>query len=89
MTTLLATVASEILALAVQLFQWLAPSPTLGLFANLMLLISAATGCVCLILTPVVLRWRDTPPPAAITQFAVVASLLPIVTLAGVLLWGR
>jgi hypothetical protein len=47
-----------------------------------MLLVATATGLVCLVLTPLVLRWRDTPPPLGITRFAVAASLIPLVLLA-------
>jgi hypothetical protein len=88
MTSLLATVVGEVIALGLRLTWWLDLSPALLTASNLMLLVSAATGVVCLVLTPVVLRWRDTPPPRAITQFAIVASVLPIVTLIAVLAWG-
>jgi hypothetical protein len=89
MMTVLATVLAEIVALALRLMWWVDGSPTQLFLSNLMLLVAAATGAICLLTTPVVLRWRDSPPPKLITRFAVAVGLLPIVTLAGVLLWGR
>ena len=89
MMTVLATVMAEVVALAMRLLWWTSTSPTVLFFSNLMLLIAAVTGLICLVTTPLVLRWRDTPPPKPITRFAVVISLLPIVTLAAMLIWGH
>lgn len=81
-TTLLATVLGEVGALLSRTIVALTGAQgTLLLLSNLLLLIAAVTGLLCLALTPLVLRWRRVPPPAKITQFAVVFSLLPIVTL--------
>lgn len=44
----------------------------------LMLFIAFVTGVVCLLLTPLVHRFRRTPPPAPIRYVAVTASVLPI-----------
>lgn len=88
MTTLLATVVGELLALTLRLAGWWAESPLLLRFSNLMVIIAAATGVVCLLLTALALRWRDTPPPRPVTQFAIGASVLAITSLVVVLLSG-
>jgi len=61
-------------------------APTLGNFApasllvlsNLMLFIAALTGIVCLSLTPLVYRFRRTPPPTGVTALAVTVSVIPL-----------
>jgi hypothetical protein len=87
MTSLLATVLSQIVALALRLLLLLGSAPPLLLLSNVMQLVAVVTGVVCLLVTPIVYRVRDTPPPRAITQFAVVAGLLPIVVLIVLLAW--
>ena len=89
MTSLLATIAGQLLALVLRLASWFGESAMLLRFSNLMLLVAASTGVIGLLLTALALRWRDTPPPRAITQFAIAVSLLPIGTLVAVLIWGR
>ncbi len=90
MMALLATVLSETGALIAHLFVTFAePVPALVLLSNLLLLIAAVTGLLCLGLMPLVRRWRRVAPPAAITRFAIVASLLPLVTAAAMLVFGR
>jgi hypothetical protein len=88
MTTLLATVVSQAIALGLRVSLWFQPWSTADFLAHLMLFIAATTGLVCLVCTPIVLRWRDTPPPRAITIFAIAASVLPLATLAALLLFG-
>ena len=67
----------------------LGSAPSLLLLSNVMLLVAAVTGVVCLIVTPIVYRWRDTPPPRTITQFAIVASVVPLIALIVMLMWPR
>ena len=45
---------------------------------SLMLFIAVVTGFICLLLTPLVHRFRRTPPPVLIQYVAVTASVLPI-----------
>ncbi len=54
---------------------------------NLMLFMATVTGFAALVLTPLVYRFRHTPPPTAVTVFAVTVSILPIAT--GILLTLR
>lgn len=89
MTSVLATVLSQIIVLVFRLLLLVGSSPALLLLSNVMLLVAAVTGVVCLIVTPIVYRWRDTPPPRAITQFAIVAGSLPIVVLVVMLAWPK
>jgi hypothetical protein len=49
--------------------------------SNLMILIAALTGLLCLVLTVTVYRVRRDPPPIAITVAAVVLSVLPLALL--------
>lgn len=48
---------------------------------GLLMLTSALTGVVCMLLIPAVYRLRRDPPPKAVTVFAVVASSIPILTM--------
>jgi len=49
---------------------------------DLFLLVATATGMLCLVLTPVVYRVRQDPPPRSIAALAVVAGLLPLAIIA-------
>ncbi len=90
MTSLLATVLAEGAGLTARLVMVLVePFEPLAMLSNLLLLIAAVTGLLCLVMTPVVLRVREVPPPTAITRFAVAASILPIATLALIAGFGR
>lgn len=90
MMALLSTVLGELGALAARGFIALVrPLPALVLLSNLLLLIAAVTGLLCLGLTPLVLRLRRVAPPPAITRFAIAAGLLPLATLAVMLLLGE
>lgn len=84
---MLATLLAEVLSLAFGVLAWVSAAPTPLFLAHLMLLVAAVTGLICLLLIPAVLRLRETPPPLAITRFAVVVSVLPIVVLAASLMW--
>ncbi len=57
------------------------PPLALALLPGLLLTLSAITGLVGVLLTPLVLRLRKTRPPRLITQFAVVVGLTPSVLL--------
>ncbi len=46
---------------------------------GLMLFTAAITGAICLLLTPLVYRFRQIPPPTSVTVLAVTVSLLPLV----------
>lgn len=86
MLTMLATTASNALALVAALIV-----PTLvanteqpglaPLLPRLLLFIAAVTGAVCVVLTPLVYRFRRTPPPEAITAFGLIISVLPVLIL--------
>jgi heme/copper-type cytochrome/quinol oxidase subunit 2 len=54
----------------------------LSAISGLMLLVSAATGVVCIALTPFVYRVRRSPPPRTVTVAAVLIGLAPLVTIA-------
>jgi hypothetical protein len=54
----------------------------LSAISGLMLFVSAATGVVCITLTPFIYRVRRAPPPRAITIAAVLIGLAPLVTIA-------
>jgi hypothetical protein len=87
MTSLLATVLAELCGLAARMVVLLVDAPpSITLLSNLLLLVAALAGLVCLALTPAVLRWRRVPPPVAITRFAIGASLLPLAAVAAILL---
>lgn len=84
MLTMLATAVADVLAFAA----WLVVPILSGqgdarlmVLPRLMLLIAATTGVVCILLTPVVYRFRYEPPPPPITLFGVVASVAPVLTL--------
>jgi hypothetical protein len=48
---------------------------------QLLLFVAAMTGIVCVMLTPVVYKFRRTPPPVQITAFGIVVSVLPVLAL--------
>jgi hypothetical protein len=85
---MLATTAGDVLALLGFLIM-----PTIALRAEkpelalalppLLLAVAAITGIVCVLLTPVVYRFRRVPPPPQVTGFGLVVSVLPVL----VLLW--
>ncbi len=90
MMSLLVTVLGEAVALAARAYVVLVSAvDEVVLLSNLVLLISCITGLLCLGLTPLVLRWRRTAPPVAITRFAIAASLLPVVTVAALFILGK
>ncbi len=75
-TTLGAEVVGGVLRVVLSLVET-APT-TLDAFPNLMLFTAAVTGMICLALTPLVYRFRHTPPPTAVTVLAVTVSVLPL-----------
>jgi len=46
---------------------------------GLLLFMALVTGLVCLLLTPLVYRFRRVPPPTVITVWALVVSVTPLV----------
>ena len=76
MTTLGAELVGGFVRLALRFSESTAASVVA--FPNLMLFTAAATGLVCLSLTPLVYRVRRTPPPTAVTVLAVTVSVLPL-----------
>jgi hypothetical protein len=86
MLTMLATTAANVLALVASLVMPTlvakAESPGLALLLpRILLFIAAVTGAVCVVLTPLVYRFRRTPPPEAITAFGLIISILPVLIL--------
>jgi hypothetical protein len=92
MLTMLATTGADVLlALAAIVFAPMAKQaedPRLApILPQVMLLIASICGIVCLLLTPVVYRFRHDPPPLAITVFGVIASIVPLLIVAW-RVWG-
>jgi hypothetical protein len=50
------------------------------LLPDITLVMGLATGMICLLLTPLVYRFRKTPPPDSITIVAVLVALAPLGT---------
>lgn len=57
------------------------PPEALVMLPGLLLLMSAGSGVVDLVLTPVVLRLRKTLPPPAVTRTAVLVGVAPMLLL--------
>ena len=92
MLTMLATTGADVLlAIAAVLFAPIASQakdPRLApMLPQVMLLIASICGIVCLLLTPVVYRFRRDPPPLTITVFGVIASIVPLLIVAW-RVWG-
>ena len=82
MLSLLATIGAEGLGLATRLAMLVVGSSVpLQAFSGTLLLVAALTGVLLLILTPLVLKVRDTPPPKPLVVAAYVAGTVPILTL--------
>ena len=88
MLTIIATLGAEVVGgLSLVVTGSLnADAETRSPLPGLMLLIAVVTGFICLLLTPLVYRFRRTPPPAAIQYVAVTASVLPILVVIMMLL---
>jgi hypothetical protein len=82
----LATAGSDILALVLWLLGRLWPGAAVEqagpwlMLPLLALFVAAVSGLVCLVLTPIVYRLRQVPPPRAVTVFALVVSGIPLGT---------
>jgi hypothetical protein len=83
MLTMMATAGADVLgAIAAVLLMPMAARADDPRFAPLLpyvlLMIAVVSGLVCLLLTPLVYRFRADPPPRAITTFGLIVSLAPI-----------
>jgi hypothetical protein len=86
MLTALATAAAMIVVAGLRVFLWQYPpegdqTQPIQLMPGLFLIVALTTGLLCLILTPVVHRFRVVAPPRQVSVVAVVVSLLPLATL--------
>ncbi|SRR5690606_17112269 len=85
MLAAVATLASQLVALAARIAAWGTEPQELSQAASILpgwfLLCAVLTGLVCLALTPVVYRLRKRRPPLPVTIGAVVISLTPLVVL--------
>ena len=81
MLTMVATLGAQVVGAGVLvLLRFMADPPqSLQAFPGLMLFTAAITGLICILLTPLVYRFRRVPPPPGITTLAVTVSLLPLV----------
>ena len=80
MLSMMTTLGAEVLGgllLVVTTLGTSAPASLLAL-SNLMLFIAAVTGVICLSLTPLVYRFRRTPPPTGVTVLAVTVAVVPL-----------
>lgn len=92
MLLLLLTLAAEVIAIPAAIFATAWPSPadesfSLAQLGDLFLFVSLITGLGCLGLVPLTYRLRRTAPPRTITIAAVIAGILPWVTMAARLLF--
>lgn len=80
MLTMVATLGAEIVGACVSVvLGFFDSSPqTWQAFPGLMLFTATITGMICLLLTPLVFRFRRIPPPTGITVMAVTVSVLPL-----------
>jgi len=82
MLSLLATLVAEFLAIVgvvlIAIFPRKEETPGfLEMIPGSLGFSALVTGALCLILTPVVRRWRETPPPRAIEVTALIAGGIP------------
>jgi hypothetical protein len=87
MLTCLSTIVGLVVTVVLHLLMAALPAAgssvhPLKAMAVVILLTAAATGLLCLGLTPLALRVRRTPPPRSITIAAVVVGLLPWLVIA-------
>lgn len=99
MLTILAVTLAGLGALSSGVLHWMwvvpsssdaaAPSSQpLLLLSGSLLFTASVCGAVCLLLTPLAYRIREHPPPLSITVFAVLVSVVPMITLAVILVRG-
>lgn len=81
MLSLLATFIAEVLGILIQLLTWrIGVSDRLQILAGTLLVVALVAGLVTLLLTPLTLKLRTTPPPRPIVVSALIAGIIPIVT---------
>lgn len=86
MLAMLATAAADVLAVVAAVVMPIlaanAANPGMSLLLpRLMLFVASITGLVCILITPVVYSFRQSPPPLPITLFGITVSLLPVLGL--------
>ena len=92
MLTTICSAAAQLLTLVMWLVARSAGIPegrpnALAVIPDVMLMVAFLTGLLALILTPITLRTRRSPPPRAITIAAVLVGLSPLVIIAARSLW--
>lgn len=83
MSTLAALAVAALVGLATLV--WPAPDGQphpLAALAGMMLFVAATTGLLSLVLTPLALRVRQTPPPLAVSIGAFLIGLAPLIAIA-------
>jgi hypothetical protein len=93
MLTMMATAGADVLSLVAHVIMppLVAGADKPGLapvLPRMLLLIAAMCGVVCLLMTPAVYHFRRSPPPLAITVFGAVASILPVLVLFWLAMFG-
>ena len=82
MLTLLATLLAEVSSSIVRMVALRQAEPgKLGMLANLLFFIAVVSGIATVLLTPLTLSLRRTPPPRPLVVAAVVVGLLPLAVL--------
>ena len=89
MLTTICSAAAQLLALVMWLVARSAGIPVgqpnaLAVIPGVMLMVAVFTGILALILTPITLRTRRSPPPRTITIAAVVIGVLPLLIIAAI-----
>lgn len=78
LVTLLALLGST----AIRSVLWQREMPSnADLLCHLLTFISLVTGALCVLLTPLVLKYRATPPPLSVTAGACILGIIPWVAL--------
>lgn len=77
---------AEVMGFAMRIYLHYAPPaeltmPRLLYLPTIAMAIALVSGCLCLVLTPIVYRVRKTPPPELITLVAVLIGAAPLATL--------
>jgi hypothetical protein len=81
MLALQATLLAEVLGILIRvlIFQ-LGVSPRLQVMSGTLLFVAVVAGLTTLVLTPLTVRLRPQPPPRPVVISALIAGLIPLVT---------